>query len=608
MLGITMKRHVVLRTVGLIGLYVGVFVALVLIQYVRKTAFTLNLGSMVISGNYWDAGAIKKQAKEEPYLTEGRFSVFFGGMEFRLAEEDGFSVIKNNGTRNQLSGRSFTLLDNAVQVTLSDGSALLFKTFYANGVETLSIQANLEGASQEIQLPFRPLRSSHIISGEQNRYVVSSGGKNYLFTGSSVDYQNKLISLKKGMAMAAYGMVPEKKGFNPADLVLAGALDVQAYSAAINRWQAQASASWERSMAGSPDEDTVLAYVSQAARKGNYRSATGTTPAVFLDGNQRTYRASAFFGRLDVALRGLVSADREYLGRLSRMINEKNQDILAEPDLLRNLSIRGSKALVDDLMNMVKTMDPGTISPTTAPGVIENFINWKKYRGSEENPFERLKEQALFVLSGTLKTSADGFVLAFPAAQGDLAYTIRLGNAFVLYGTTTGLADWAGLGRSLMLSVLSLADSSGSVPALVDLSKESKAFVPAGETKIPASRIYSLITGDLYYPRIEQIAVPAYAGLWAWTGAGALSATYDGSILDITVPFFEGETHYMMIRGIKPFRKIQLYSIDFRTDPRFERYDSSGWAYSESEQTLLLKMKHRAKEEHIRIFYQTEEQ
>ncbi|WP_304222121.1 hypothetical protein [Gracilinema caldarium] len=603
-----MKRHVVLRTIGLIGLYAAVFVALVLIQYVRRTAFTLNLGSLVISGNYRDAGAIKKQAKEEPYLTEGRLSVFFGGMEFRMAEEDGFSVTKTNGTKHPLSGLSFTLLDNAVQVALSDGSTLLFKTFYANGVETLSIQASLEGSSQDIRLPFRPLRSSHVMSGEQNRYMVSAGGKNYLFTGSSVDYQNKLISLKKGMSMAAYGMMPEKKGFNPSDLVIASALDSQAYTAAISRWQAQASATWERNMAGSPDEDTVLAYVSQAARKGSYRSATGTTPVVFLEGNQRTYRSSAFFGRLDIALRGLVSADREYLGRLSRMINEKNQDILAEPDLVRNLSIRGSKALVDDLMNMVKTMDPSTISPATALGVIENFVSWKKYRGSDENPFERLKEQALFVLSGTLKSSSDGLVLAFPAAQGDVAYSIRLGNAFVLYGTSAGLADWTALGRTLILSVLSLADSSGSVPALVDLSKDSKSFVVAGETRISASRMYSQITGDLYYPRIEQIAVSGYPGLWAWTGAGALSATFDGSVLDITVPFYEGETHYMMIKGVKPFRKIQLYSIDFRTDPRFERYDSSGWAYSESEQTLLLKMKHRAQEEHIRIFYQTAEQ
>jgi len=59
----------------------------------------------------------------------------------------------------------------------------------------------------------------------------------------------------------------------------------------------------------------------------------------------------------------------------------------------------------------------------------------------------------------------------------------------------------------------------------------------------------------------------------------------------------------MVVRGVKPFNRIQIYGMDFRTDPRFERYDSSGWAYSASEQTLLLKMKHRSPTEYVRIFY-----
>lgn len=603
-----MKRHVVLRTIGLFGLYVAVFIALVLIQYVRKTAFTLNLGSMVVSSNYLDVNEIKKQAKDEPVQVSGRFSVFFGGMEFRLAEDEGFTALTTKGSRIPLSARAFSVLDTGVRLELADGSSLIFKTFFANGVETLSIQAVLDASAQEIRLPFRPLRSSHITVDEKNRYMVSAGGKNYSFSGSAIDFQNKFISLKGNMALASYGQIPEKKGFNPGDLVLASALDDQAYTGAINRWLAQAGSSWERSMAGSPDESTVLAYVSQAARKGNYRSATGTTPAAFLEGSQRTYRSSAFFGRLDEALRGLASTDREYLGRLSRMINEKTLDILAEPDLIRTLSVRGSKTLVDELVNLVKALDPSTLTPATAVGVIEDTVLWKKYRGSDENPFERLKDQALFVIAGTLKPSSEGKVLAFPSGQGDLLYTLRLGNALLQYGSSAGLADWIGLGKTLILSALDLSDTNGSLPAFADLSADKASFVPVGEGRIASARIYPQVTGYLYYPRVEDLSQSGYAGLWAWTAAGPLSATYDGSVLDITVPFFEGETHYMMIKGVKPFKKIQLYNIDFRTDPRFERYDSSGWAYSESEQTLLLKMKHRAKEEHIRIFYQVLEQ
>jgi len=69
------------------------------------------------------------------------------------------------------------------------------------------------------------------------------------------------------------------------------------------------------------------------------------------------------------------------------------------------------------------------------------------------------------------------------------------------------------------------------------------------------------------------------------------------------VNFPAGETHYMIIRGMRPFTKIQLYGMDFRTDPQFERYDSSGWSYIAEEQTLILKMKHKTQTEHIKVIY-----
>jgi hypothetical protein len=59
----------------------------------------------------------------------------------------------------------------------------------------------------------------------------------------------------------------------------------------------------------------------------------------------------------------------------------------------------------------------------------------------------------------------------------------------------------------------------------------------------------------------------------------------------------------MLICGISRPSRLQLYGIDYRTAVDFERYNSSGWTYSASEQILLLKMVHRNQVEHIRIFY-----
>jgi hypothetical protein len=71
----------------------------------------------------------------------------------------------------------------------------------------------------------------------------------------------------------------------------------------------------------------------------------------------------------------------------------------------------------------------------------------------------------------------------------------------------------------------------------------------------------------------------------------------------ITASFPQGDTHYMVIKGIKPFGRIQIYGMDFRTDPRFETYNSSGYRYEAETETLFLKMRHKAEYEDVVIWF-----
>jgi hypothetical protein len=71
----------------------------------------------------------------------------------------------------------------------------------------------------------------------------------------------------------------------------------------------------------------------------------------------------------------------------------------------------------------------------------------------------------------------------------------------------------------------------------------------------------------------------------------------------ITASFPQGDTHYMVIKGIKPFGRIQIYGMDFHTDPRFESYNSSGYKYDAETGTLFLKMRHKAENEDVVIWF-----
>ena len=59
----------------------------------------------------------------------------------------------------------------------------------------------------------------------------------------------------------------------------------------------------------------------------------------------------------------------------------------------------------------------------------------------------------------------------------------------------------------------------------------------------------------------------------------------------------------MIIHGVKPFTSIEIYGLAFRTDPRFEIYNSSGYVYDPAAETLLLKYRQRSAAETVRLYH-----
>jgi len=138
-----------------------------------------------------------------------------------------------------------------------------------------------------------------------------------------------------------------------------------------------------------------------------------------------------------------------------------------------------------------------------------------------------------------------------------------------------------------------------------DDSGEKTGLVAQADQMISPSVAYPLlVTGNTWYPHTVSLASQAGPGVWAWTSARSLQVTKPSAdSMRITASFPQGDTHYMVIRGIKPFRRIQIYGMDFRTDPRFESYNSSGYRYDAETGTLFLKMRHKAEYEDVMIWF-----
>lgn len=573
-------------------MYAVVLSLLVLIQFTRKTAFTMNVGSMVISGNYSDPEISENNLADGSMLLGGPASVYFGGMEFVLPDRTEQKLVSMSSDASQ------------ILFSFSDNSTIRFSTAFSGGSESMSIQAEFEEESRELEIGFRPLRSSRIIDGPDSSLSILSGEQEYGFLFGPVRVDKRTIVLNIDDTLLSYGVIPNTEEFSPASFILSSVSEQDQYQQYLQSWINQQYAQWERSMAGNPAEESVIAYIAESARRNNYRSAAASIPDTFLSSSLRSYRSAPYFGSLDVALRSLSSAERENLGRISRLANEKNPEILFEPNLVSFLTSRGAYTLLDDVAAIAQSLDPLAILPSQAAAILEGWAEWSRIRPYEENPFERLLEQSIFVLSGLFFTSdTQGTFLVDAEGRADTLMIMKAAKALLYYGQGPERHQWAALGRSLIASILNLSQQQSDVSLFMKKTEDGTKLQRASESSISSARLYLMLVDDTLSPRSVFVFQDGNQSVWTWTAAAEINAERTSQSLDIAVRFFEGETHYMMIRGVRPFTKIQLYNIDYRTDPRFERYDSSGWAYSASEQTLLVKMKHRSDTEYIRIFY-----
>jgi len=597
-----MRKPAVPRFIALLLVFTGIFIILIQIQFGKKTDFTQRVGNLVIQGHYVQAPNGKQSST---FALSGGVSVFFGGVEFLLRE--GFSLLSEAGdiTAHPLL---MTVSNDGASFQLAEGPELVFTTQYTGGAIELVIrsvfaandkerQTEQQTALPALRIPYRALPTSRM-EKRNELPLIHADGVNYAFSRST---GTNIIILTTDEPILSYRAVPDRETANPEAFIAAAARNQEEYDAAITLWLDQSYSAWNRAvLRNSGDSETengelLNAYMSEAIKRGTYRAAA---VSVSQNPQNTSWQACAYMGKLENALRSFAATDRERSARLARLFNEKSLDFLKEFHVIDYLAVRGYNNLMDDAAGILRAFDPAEMTLEQAAGFLEGFLDWSRYRSGSYNPYDKFVDQALFVITKSLqKDSKTSFALAFGKnnsgnTAADTELNLRFGSALIQFDDETKTA----LGKSLILSVLSLADSSGAVPRKV--SYDSGIFY--GNTEfMPSPHIYRIcFTGD-NYARIQSVGT----GIWAWTAASLISSTAVEGRLDISVNFPAGETHYLIIRGIKPFGFIQFNGTTINQDSQFERYDSSGWSYSASEQTLLVKLRQRLPAERISIVY-----
>ena len=593
-----MRKPVLPRILLFSLLYFIIFIVLVSVQFSRPEGFTMRTGSFVVTGSYRLTDVDETDPDDyvpNEYIIEGDVQISFGGIDFYIVKgRDDPSIligglIEGNEIRDEFPERMI-IEENAVCFIFPGGSSLDFTSNDSWGSPEMRISAVFSEDVSGIELPFKPQRRTGIQNAGDGQFIFRVGRINYTFGLSQMDAERRVLRIEPGRPVS-YRAILDSSALSLADFILPQAESAEAYDEALTQWRNDNFLLWTRVISTENNEDLVMALVGEAFLRGRYSATISAIPQAFLRGTSRSYESSPYLGSLVEANRILTNSEREKLSRITRLINEKFYDFLLEPDVFEYLSVRGHNTLVNSAWDLVDTMDTAALTPDIAPGIFEGFLAWRNTQGSTassqglENPFERIIDDVCQLIFRLLRKTEDGrgvFVSYENEREGQAEFNLRLGKAILLYAEAAQNDTWAGIGRSLVLSSLST--------------------VGGVDSTVHAAKLYRILNPLETYPRALPISAAAN-NAWAWTTAVSLSAVQQNDILDISVNFPAGETHYMIIRGIRPFVRMQLYNMDYRTDPQFETYDSSGWSYIQQDQTLIVKMRHRDPVERIRIIF-----
>lgn len=602
-----MMKYVSRRILLLTALYVCIIFGIFALQFTNGNAFSLSIGSLMVSGTMVtdDSG---------PSRPDLPLHIGSNGLDFFLDAQNSLMAYTSEKTAVALKVTAVSHDLSRLTLLFTEGVSVSFSSEKRGDADIITVRSTMPEKYLKVAFPYKIARSSRI-EKKDSLTLVNTGKKLFAFSGASVEPVSgnavRALSMLRVSPVVYYQTYLPAKGLSIEELAALPAASGAAYTRSVEQFASNALITFKEAVvAGSFSEPLVAAYISEMGRIGMYRAAIESIPDSYRNGPGRTWQTDTFLDNLEKTYAGLMSKEREDRTELSRKLTENNPACFEFPSLVPYLVDRGSTVSLKDIARIASTVDMAAITPLQASGILESMMDFSVYEPAEENPLLPLSESCERKLKASLVRINDELYISGDAKTVNALETLQIATVLIRYGTTgDGKDAWASVGHLLVNSMISFAGEKASLPAQfvfagADGSAEKTGVVAQPEQILNAARLYpAVVTGNSWYPHALSLSAQAGPGVWAWTSAQSVKIVKTGDgVMTITARFPQGETHYMVLRGIKPFSRILIYGLDFRTDPRFESYNSSGYVYNEQTGTLYLKMRHKNEYEDVVIY------
>lgn len=580
-----MYNHPVRKIFGLIVIYALLIVGIFILQFKSESVISKNIGGMRIT-------LAQTEDENENLVLKNQFRLTYKGITFTGDSENPVKAYSSYSRKiHELRLESFTEVnDLSVAFNFTDGSVLCFSLSDYTENAALYITSRPSQGKDQMLLTYTTDKSVKLDSQATNRVLVKNKSQQLALISSQVNLNTVHLSGTEGFA--SFALYDPEKHFTFDQLASYRGSDEVTYGQNIKFLREKVVTDVNLILAARNydqlTENIVAAYIAELSYSGRYNESIASIPESYKKGSRRTYYTAPFFGNLDENYRSLAVEKESSQNRVKAALDATNADIFTVPNIADYLLKEKWQDETISLLSFPKQMIEAEIFEVTVPqasGIIQTYTELHKEDVILASLLEKAVNYCVEMLESHCTFEDDTF-----AFNEDLSFTdgIKLGQALINLGQTSGRQDYKEAGRLFVSLAMQKERANENNFSLQELAE-----------------LYPLIAAEnFYYPHTVILGYYGKDAVWAWTCAENISYSKDANgTANVNIKFPVNYSHYMFMEGVPSFHsQIEIQSVIFRSDPRFESYNSSGYIYNEASKVLLLKSRQRSEMELIRLF------
>lgn len=566
------------KALGLLLVDIVIIIGIFVLQFRTDSNIIEKIGNLQITL------VRNTSVQTEELILENSLQLSYNGININISNQNPACIV----TKNQLDLQPVSLVTysrNNLQTDFTFTNDIKMSVFLSDDTPSASMNIKVELPEEvtDFYLPYS-YSPTMLLQKEEKKSLVLDGKKNS-WEFSTPGLENGLVAFSNFDTDAVYAIFDNTKQITFDNINELAIADGFVYQRTIESFKKNLITAFESSLSdNSYSEQAVVSYIAAMAENGNYTQAVDKIPQSFRKSPVRTYLSAPYLNNLEEMNNGFEETIEANLRQITRYKDSSSLDLYTVHNIATNLWLYPDVSTVRNMLIRASNaeIDSATIDQVT--GLLKAYLDLSSYKSGYAKYLEPIIEDCIQKILSSCNFERETLTISENGTYLSVSQAVDAGTALLRYGLTYNNDTLTMAGYALINSYIG----------------ESSSF----DLRTLANIYPMLAFNNPYYPHFLKIFTDNGTTAWAWTCSPEITYTSDtASTCVLSIDFPETWTHYIIIKGIPYFRQIYIYDIPFRTDPRFETYNSSGYVYKSSTNTLLLKSRHKTEKENVRLVF-----